>query len=110
MEFETINFAFRQGVINARDMEAGVTWQPLALGAGDLLSKLFRSLPKLGTIIKFGLSLVDTPKVVQHWQKYPRAWDPRVMAAWSEKSHRLFKALEMKFQETLARESPAKEL
>lgn len=108
VEFDTINFAFHQGVINARDLEAGVTWQPLALGAGDLLSKLVRAWPKLGTIIKFGLSLIDTPKIVAHWQKYPRSWDPRVMAAWSEKNHRLFKALEDKFQATLARETPPK--
>lgn len=108
VEFDTINFAFRQGVINARDLEAGVTWQQLALGAGDMLSKLFKAWPRLGTIIKLGLSLVDVPKVLSHWKKYPKTWDPRVMAAWSEKNHRLFNALEGRFQETLARESPAK--
>ncbi len=108
IEFDTINFAFRQGIINARDLEAGVTWQPLALGAGDMLGKLFRAWPRLGTIIKLGLQLADVPKVLSHWKKYPKTWDPRVMAAWSEKNHQLFKALEGKFQETLARESPTK--
>ncbi len=108
VEFDTINFAFRQGVINARDLEAGVTWHPLALGAGDMLGKLLRSWPRLGTIIKLGLSLADVPKVLQHWKKYPSSWDPQRMAAWSEKNRILFKILEGKFQETLARETPAK--
>ncbi len=106
--FDTINFAFRQGVINARDLEAGVTWQPLALGAGDLLGKLLKAWPRLGTVIKFGLSLADVPKVMEHWKKYPKTWDPSVMAAWSHKSRQLFGTLEGKFQAVLARETPIK--
>jgi flavin-dependent dehydrogenase len=108
VEFDTINFAFCQGVINARDLEAGVTWQPLALGAGDVLGKLFRAWPRLGTVIKLGLSLADVPKVFQHWKNYPKTWDPRVMATWSTKNHQLFGTLEGRFQDTLARENPVK--